>query len=210
MMKRIAGVALALMLVVPGPLSAHRLDEYLQALRVDIGPDRTLLELDLTPGANLAPDVVAALDNNHDGEIAAAEAARYVADVLQSIEVSIDGRLAALTLTRQSLPTSDELSAGVGVIRLALSIDNVQAGGAHQLVVRNGYRPDVGVYLANALQPASNAITISRQQRDPDQRVLSIDYVVARPALTRASASWTALAAALIGLSVWWRGPRQV
>jgi hypothetical protein len=34
--------------------SAHRRDEYLQAARIAVGPDRVRIELDLTPGMAVA------------------------------------------------------------------------------------------------------------------------------------------------------------
>ena len=49
--KVLLHVAWVLVLVaVAGPVSAHRLDEYLQAARIGIDPERVQIELDLTPG----------------------------------------------------------------------------------------------------------------------------------------------------------------
>lgn len=208
MNRHAAAVVVALSIVLSGvPASAHRLDEYLQAMRVDVRADGIVVELDLTPGANLAADIIAALDRNGDGEIGQDEADSHVTGVLNSLDVKIDGRSAALTKTRQDFPALEELLDGAAVIRLMFVADIEHAGGTHHLVVRNGYRPDVGVYLANALHPGSGAITIGRQVRDPQQRTLSIEYTVARLALTRAAVSWTALAAVLIGVSAWRRRP---
>src|SRR5262245_2022622 len=47
--------------------SAHRLDEYLQAARIDLQADRVTVDLDLTPGASLAESVIAAIDRDQDG-----------------------------------------------------------------------------------------------------------------------------------------------
>src|SRR5689334_7014001 len=41
------------LLSLPRDASAHRLDEYLQATRVDVGADGIGIEIDLTPGANI-------------------------------------------------------------------------------------------------------------------------------------------------------------
>ncbi len=206
MNRHAAAVVVAGSIVLAGaPASAHRLDEYLQAMRVDVRTDGIVVELDLTPGANLAADIIAALDRNGDGEIGPDEADSHATGVLNSLDVQIDGRSAALTKTRQDFPALEELRDGAGVIRLMFVADIEQAGGTHHLIVRNGYRPDVGVYLANALQPSSGSITIGRQVRNRQQRTLSIEYTVARLALTRAAVSWTALAAVLFAVSAWRR-----
>jgi hypothetical protein len=186
------------------PASAHRLDEYLQALRVDLRADGMVVELDLTPGANLAADVLATLDANADGAIDTAEADAYVGSVLRSLELSVDDHPVGLDLVSRTIPSIDEVREGNGVINLVARVDVDQPLGRHRLRVRNGHRPDVGAYLANALRPDSRAITIASQLRDPRQQTLTIDYVVSAPLAARAS-GWTALAIALLGCSVYWR-----
>lgn len=157
------------------PASAHRLDEYLQALRVDVRADGIVVELDLTPGANLAADVLATLDANVDGAIDMAEADAYVASVLRSLELSIDDHRVGLDLVSRTIPSIDEVREGNGVINLVARVEVEQPLGRHRLRVSNGHRPDVGVYLANALRPDSRAITIASQLRDPRQQTLTID-----------------------------------
>ena len=186
------------------PASAHRLDEYLQALRVDVRADGIVVELDLTPGANLAADVLATLDANVDGAIHMAEADAYVASVLRSLELSIDDHRVGLDLVSRTIPSIDEVREGNGVINLVARVEVEQPLGRHRLRVSNGHRPDVGVYLANALRPDSRAITIASQLRDPRQQTLMIDYVVSPPLAAHASA-WAAIAALLLGCSVYWR-----
>jgi hypothetical protein len=207
MPRVIAGLAAVLMaLGGAAPASAHRLDEYLQALRVDVRADGIVVELDLTPGANLAVDVVATLDTNADGAIDPSEADAYVAGVIRSLEVSVDDRPVALGLVSRSMPSVDDVAAGNGVINLVARADVDQARGRHRLRMSNGYRSGVSVYLANALRPDSRAITIASQARDPRQQTLTIDYVVNAPLAATASA-WTALALVLLGCCGWWRHP---
>jgi len=59
-----------------------------------------------------------------------------------------------------------------------------QAGGDHHLSFRNSNQRNGSVYLANALVPKSERVTIAAQRRDPAQRELTIDYVMrgAQPA----------------------------
>ena len=50
--------------------------------------------------------------------------------------------------------------------------------GPHTVFFRNAHRPEVSVYLANALAPANRRIAITAQRRDADQRELTIAYRV--------------------------------
>ena len=186
------------------PASAHRLDEYLQALRVDVRADGVVIELDLTPGANLAGDVVAALDTNADAAIDPSEADAYVSSVMANLEVSVDDRPVALDLVSRAVPSLEEVRGGTGVISLVARADVDQTRGRHRLRMRNGYRSDVSVYLANALRPNARAILIASQARDPRQQTLTIDYSVNAP-LGAAAGAWTAIALVLLGCCRWWR-----
>jgi hypothetical protein len=185
-------------------VSAHRLDEYLQALRVDVRADAIVVELDLTPGANLAADVVAALDSNSDGEIDSSEADVCVSAVLRSLELSVDDHPVGLDLVGQTIPSIDEMRVGSGVISVVATADFGYSRGHHQLRISNGFRADVGVYLANALRPDSRTISIASQARDPRQQTLTVDFVVNAPLAATASA-WTAVALVLLGCCVYWR-----
>ena len=49
--------------------SAHRLNEYLQATTIALAPDHLTLHLRLTPGTDVAPQVLGSLDTNHDGAL---------------------------------------------------------------------------------------------------------------------------------------------
>jgi hypothetical protein len=74
-----AAVALVL------PASAHRLDEYLQATRIDLASNRVDLEIDLTPGVEVVNDVLPLMDVNHDGNISIAEGKAYAKLVLKAV-----------------------------------------------------------------------------------------------------------------------------
>ena len=52
-----AVLVVAIMLAV-APASAHRVDEYLQATRLAIGVNRINIEIDLTPGVDIAPAAI--------------------------------------------------------------------------------------------------------------------------------------------------------
>jgi hypothetical protein len=166
-------------LTMPAAVSAHRLDELLQASRIGFSRDRVTLEVDLTPGASVAPAVVAALDESGDGAISPAEAHAFGQRVVASLVLELDGRRIPLALTRVEAPPGDEMRAGLGTIALRAEgrLEAVSAG-RHDVYFRNDYRPDGSVYLANALAPADRQVAVLRQRRDPRQQSAHIEYEV--------------------------------
>jgi hypothetical protein len=163
----------------PVPAGAHRLDEYLQATRLSIDIDRVGLEIDLTPGVSVASRVFAWADTNRDGELSTTETEAYARRILSAVVLSVDGRVVPVTLVDSRFPDVRDITAGVGTIRLrAASKIPPASAGRHQLAYVNEYRPDMSVYLVNALVPADSHIRITDQRRDPAQHRLTLDYDV--------------------------------
>ena len=178
----LAALAIAL---ASAPLSAHRLDEYLQAARIAIDPDRVRVELDLTPGVAVADRVLSDVDRDHDGSISPAEASAYVERVRAALSLDVDGILLTPRVTSSTLPSVVAIRAGEGTIRIQLAgVLPRMAAGAHHLRFRNEHRPDIGVYLANALVPASDRIAVTDQQRDAGQQAIDVGYRVSSPGVT--------------------------
>jgi len=187
-------------------ISAHRLDEYLQATRVAVEIDRLDVDIDLTPGVVVAGQIIDAIDIDKDGLISPAEERAYANGVVAAIFLSIDERPVRLAVSAVRFPTIAEMSQGVGTIRLRTTAPVSAAAGRHQLRIRNEHRPDLAVHLMNALVPASPNIEIIRQSRDRLQRELAVDFRVTSPALTSWPAVTGAATLALLGLIVWRRG----
>jgi len=172
-------VALSLTLIAGAGLSAHRLDEYLQAARIDLRQDGVSIELDLTPGAALAESVIEAIDRDRDRVMSIVERQHFVTDVVGQVQARLDGTMLALLVTSSSFPTLDALRAGEGTIRVQLHGRHpTLSSGRHQLSFDNGYLPGRSVYLANALVPATTRVSVTAQRRSVDQRAMTIDYVV--------------------------------
>jgi hypothetical protein len=197
--KTLASLTAAIALLACTQASAHRRDEYLQAARIAIAPARVDIELDLTPGIALASNVVGEIDRDHDGNVAASEAVAYAARVLGEIRLEVDGRPMPLELVEQRFPTVSAMSKGEGTIqiRLAVAVPPLAAGG-HRVLYRNDHRPDIAVYLANALVPASDRVAVQAQRRSVDQRDIVIEYAL--DAGTATGWSWW-LAACLGGVT---------
>jgi hypothetical protein len=183
-------LALTTALVGVAEVSAHRRDEYLQAARLAIDPGCVHIELDLTPGIALAEDILADIDRNRDGSLSTPEQLAYASLVLSALDLEVDGTPFRVRLDASSFPKADAVRRGEGTIRLhsAAMLPHL-AVGLHQLLFRNRHHPVRSVYLANALVPESDQVTVMAQRRDGEQTELIIDYAL-RSAPAKPRAVW--------------------
>ena len=208
---------LGVWLATPAPAGAHRLDEYLQATRLSIDIGRVDLEIDLTAGVAVAPEVFGWIDTDRDGRISNAEGEAYARQLLSSVVLSVDGRSVPISLVEIRFPQFQEMSLGVGTIRVRATASVSAAGaGRHRVSYFNAHRSASSVYLVNALVPASPRIRLAGQQRDRAQHGLTLDYTVIDTVLDTVleDAPWvrtTSLFAglAMIGVLVFARLPRR-
>jgi hypothetical protein len=205
-----AALVTLLVLIAADPASAHRRDEYLQAARLAIDPDRVHIDLDLTPGIAVADAVLAEVDGDGDGSISDGEARAYAGRVLRAIAVDVDGAPLRVELVESTFPARAAIVNGEGTMRIGAvaSIDGLTRG-VHHLRFRNHHRPDISAYLANTLVPASDRVAVAAQRRDVTQRDLTIEYTLQG----ESSSTLAALAAGIVGAFVWlasmsWRGRR--
>jgi hypothetical protein len=181
-----AGIRLAVLVAAVGVLvtspvvmSGHRLDEYLQATRIAVRSDAVELDIDLTAGVGIAPDVWAMVDADRNRRISAAEGRNYAQRVLRAVTLQVDERPRALTLVSSRYPTFREINSGSGTIHLEARATLPRANaGTHRLLYRNTHRPGMSVYLVNALVPAEKTISIVSQKRDPRQTEMRMSYDV--------------------------------
>jgi hypothetical protein len=178
--------------------SAHRRDEFLQAARLAIEPARVELQLDLTPGIEVADTVIADIDFDRDGVLSPDEKRHYIDSVVSAVALDVDGTALHVVAIAATFPDVGAFRRGEGTIqvRAGASLPPL-SNGAHQLSYRNANRPDISVFLANALVPDSNRVVVHAQQRDTDQRDLRIDYEL-QPESQVATAGWTFFSGALI------------
>ena len=171
-------LAVLLFLATPVPAAAHRLDEYLQATRLSIDVDRVGLEMDLTAGVAVAPEIFGWIDTDRNGRISDIESDAYARQLLGSLQLSIDDRPVRISLDQIHVPSFREMSLGVGIIRVRATALCSASAGRHHVSFVNTHRPETSVYLVNPLAPADPRIQIAGQRRDRGQHGLTVDYVV--------------------------------
>jgi len=168
--------AAALALACAMPAQGHQLDEYLQAARIGLEPDRIVVEMSLTPGAAVARQIFSSLDRDGDGRISAPETASYAETVRSDLVLELDGRTCPVRLLRAGSPRWSEMREGVGTIRLNAECGVPVSRGRHRLRFVNNHRPEISVYLVNALMPPTSAIVIRSQQRDVRQHGIVLEF----------------------------------
>ena len=200
-MNRTLRLLFGVLLFVAGtavPARAHRLDEYLQATRIGFERERLQVEINLTPGANIASQIASLIDTNADGVISQVEGAAYVRRVLDAVSLSIDGRRVALRIDGHEIPGPEAMAAGMGIIRIRGSVTIATGAGRHHVAYSNSHLPQTSVYLVNALVPSDPRVVIGTPQRDRMQRALDLDFDVQEdPALARAA--WVMVALTMLG-----------
>jgi hypothetical protein len=171
--------AIALLIVFAGSrlLSAHRLDEYLQASRISVEPGRLEVDIDLTPGVAVASRIVRDIDRDADGRLSADEQRGYAAVVIEALRLQVDGQPVRARLVSFAFPELDALRRGDATIELKCAADMPPlASGQHRIFFENQHHRDVSVYLANALVPQDDRVAIVDQLRDGSQQDLTIVY----------------------------------
>lgn len=177
---RLLVAAIGTLLALPCAARAHRLDEYLQATRIEVGIDSVALDIDLTAGVGVAPRVWALVDTDRDGRISDTEGRTYADLLVKSVVLQVDDRTRTVALVSSRFPSFQGINSGSGTIHLeARATLPTTSPGRHTLRYRNTHRREMSVYLVNALVPANRAITIASQRRDPRQRQIVMTYDVA-------------------------------
>ena len=197
-------VACVLVLAAGAAAPAHRRDEHLQAARIGITPDHVTVDLDITPGADLAAAAIAAIDRDADGSVSAEERDLYATSVAGALWLANDREAHALRIVSAAFPDVEAIRRGEGTIalRLRANLRSDLASGEHQLIFGNGHQPAQSVYLANALVPEDSHVTIVSQRRSATQHELTIAYTLAAKAPPILLAGLLGAAVAVLALLV--------
>jgi len=173
------GAALALTLLATADVFAHRTEDYLQAARIGVEPDRIQITLDLTPGTAVAESFLAAIDRDGDGSLSAAEQREYARQMVSAWQLDLDGRSLPTRVRALSFPDAAAVRRGEGTIRLDVeaTVPDLSPG-SHRLLFRNAHLAGHSAYLANALVPESDRVAVTAQRRDRDQSEMIIEYTM--------------------------------
>jgi hypothetical protein len=194
-------VLLATMAVAFGArVSAHRLDEFLQAARIAVERDRVQLEMNLTPGMAIADGVIREIDEDRDGVLSQEEQRAYAGRVLSALTLRVDDSAPLhVQLAGSSFPDVAALRAGDGaiIIRSGADVSRLPAG-PHRLFFQNRNTAGNSVYLANALVPEDEDVAVTGQARAGDQSQLTIEFVVRGASPSRDQWAWIGVAGALM------------
>ena len=183
-----------IVLVHPTVASAHPLDEYLQVSYITLETSRVSIEIDLTPGVLVAPDVMKLIDTNGDGAFSEAEDQAYATRMLNDASLDVDGQRVPLHLVTAQMPDPLILQAGGGEIRLTMTADVLMsASGGHQLSFQNNHTPVKSAHQATLLKPKASNLTINSQTHDALGGI-HVDYTLAQGASTAASSAASTVA----------------
>jgi|KBSMisStaDraftv2_1062788.scaffolds.fasta_scaffold259427_2 hypothetical protein len=183
--------------------AAHRYDELLQAARIDVQPDRVRVEMMVTPGIAVADSVLLDIDADHDGTLSSREQEAYAERLGSRISLRVDGSTPLpIVLAGSTFPTSAAMRTGDSAIVMQFAAPLAPLrDGEHRLTFRNENPAAGGVYLANVLVPHNRSIAVTRQERDVDQRELTVAFA-SRGAAVAQDGYWIGVAGVLL-LLVW-------
>ena len=156
-----------------------------------IEPSNIQLQINLTPGIEVADQVLARIDRDDDGVISQDEAAAYAELLKRDLSVRLDGHTVGLKLRGYEFPTPSELRSGLQIIQVEFSAISDFDAGPHKLVVENSHVPTASVYLFNAAKSKSGSVEVIGQNRNNDQSVGEIEFLLTPPS----NASRTAVSA---------------
>lgn len=176
---RLISLVITLLALPSTAAAAHPLDEFYQVTYIVVGPNRITLQVEQYPGLLIAPQVLTLVDANQDEQISETERQAYADRFLQDVVFEIDGQPKSLTPTDFEFSTPLEVQAGTGLIRFNLRADlPADHRGSHQFFYQNNYRPDISVYLVNAISDEPRWVSIAGQERDVFQSNLRADYTI--------------------------------
>lgn len=174
-MKRAAWLLPAL---IPTWAFAHPVDEVVQGAYLTLAPGQVRLELDLTPGTEVADAVLRAIDANGDRRLSDAEGRGFGERVLKQSTISLNGKPVAWRLDRVSMPSYEEVRDATPTLKVYATAPRLERKGAQTLGYENRYQPARSQWIANIfLQPGGGwRYQVTGQQHTNDGRGLTVSY----------------------------------
>jgi hypothetical protein len=176
-MKATLSAGFVVIAVLGYPSFAHRLDEYLQATIISVEEKQVQLSMRLIPGVAVSNAVLADIDSNGDGVISEAEGRAYAERVLHDLSLSLDGHRLSPRLVSATFPQIEDMTGGVGEIRIELSAELPGGDANRKLVFENRHHAAISAFLVNCLAPQDARIRVVAQNRNRNQSLYELDYV---------------------------------
>ncbi|WP_425144947.1 hypothetical protein [Deinococcus sp.] len=157
---------------------AHPVDELLQGAYLTLAPGAVQLELDLTPGTQVAGGWLRTIDANADGQISASEARTFARQVLAQSRVTVGGVDTPWALDQVVTPPYQNLLTGNDVLKIYAVARRPDRAGAGTFTYQNRYQPVKSRWMANVfLLPAAGwQYGVSGQQHSTDGQTLTVTY----------------------------------
>ncbi len=173
--------AIAILPLLGAPVSAHRLDEYLQATLISVEKDRVHAAMRLVPGVAVSSFVLRSIDTNGDGVISQTEQRAYAERVLRDVSLELDGHILRPRLISVEFPAAEEMGEemaeamkeGLGEFRIEFSAELPRGGPNRRLIFENRHQRGIAAYLVNCLVPRDRDIRVIAQNRNEQQSFLS-------------------------------------
>jgi hypothetical protein len=182
--------AAAIWLVLGAPLSAHRLDQYLQATILSVEKDHVQGSMRLIPGVAVSSAVIASIDSDGDGVISEAEKWGYAQRVLGDLSISVDGIRLRPKLVSVDFPQGEQMKEGLGEIHIEYTADLPQGGPNRRLILEDHHESRSAAYLVNCLVSRDHDIRIVAQHRNEQQSFYQLDYVQADASFVSSGGEW--------------------
>lgn len=163
--------------------AAHPLDEVVQGAYLTLAPGELRLELNVTPGSEVAARLLRELDPNRDRRITELEGRAWARRVLAQSGLTLDGRAVRWTLVRVGVPPYEHLQGESDTLKIHAVARRPDRAGSRTLAYENRYQPARSQHVANIfLQPGRGwTYAVAGQQRGSDGRTLTLRYTSARP-----------------------------
>ena len=181
----------AILLLLGAPVSAHRLDEYLQATLISIEKDQVQASMRLIPGVAVSSAVLASIDSNGDGVISETEGRAYAERVLSEVSLGIDGHPLKPRLISVSFPAMQEMKDGLGEIQIEFSASLTERRSRAKTYLRESpSKADGSLPGELSCTAAIKTFRSAAQDRNEDQSFYQLTYRQDGSRQTMLSLSW--------------------
>jgi hypothetical protein len=179
----VAARAWLLLALLSGSAAAHPVDEVVQGAYLTLVPGEVRLELDITPGTQVAGALLIALDTHADQSITDAQARAYAESVVQQSSLVLDDAAVPWSLESVSVPPYQNLKLASDTIKIYTVAKRPDRAGPHTLRYENRYEPAKSQWIANIfLQPGPDwRYEVTGQRRSDDGALLTVTYTAAPP-----------------------------